>query len=196
VTRKPSLIDRILGRRRRRPSGTTAQRASQNNITSAKLGDVVTYPSQAPEHDDPYLIVERIQRYSGAGGEWNEIVATNSQRTLWIEYTETRNDLFVTAAHHRHPLSLESIGLTEDELITLDEEHSLNNGVIIQGKRYSYRNSFEAFTQPDETHRFYLWDFIADDGSQTLAVTKAEGMPFEAYLSDVIHPEDVTLYPA
>ncbi len=194
MTRKPSLINRILGRRRRRPDSTPAHRTEQDNLSSAGVGHVVTLPGQAPDHDDPYLIIERVQRYSGTGGEWTEIVAANSQRRVWIEYTETRDGLFVTTAHDRHPLSLEAIGLTEGELITLDEEHSLNNGVIIQGKRYSYRNSFEALSQPDREQRFYLWDFIADDGTQTLAVTKAEGIPFEAYFSDVIDPDDVTLY--
>jgi hypothetical protein len=194
VTRKPSLINRILGRHKRRPTNTPAHQPDQNNLAFAGVGDVVTFPGQAPDHDDPYLIIERVQRYSGTGGEWTEIVTANSQRRVWIEYTKTPDGLFVTTAHDRQPLSLEAIGLTEGELITLDEEHSLNNGVIIEGKRYSYRNSFEAFTQPDHQQGFYLWDFIADDGTQTLAVTKAEGIPFEAYFNDVIDPDDVNLY--
>ena len=199
MTRKRTLLDRLLGRRRYRPSGTGAGPGpADTSIRAARVGDVVVVRNLDLDYDDAYLVIERVHRYAGNGMEWREAVASDGHRQLWLEWSEDREGLFVTVATHRRPAGLEAIGLTEDDLATLDREHSIDNGVISDGRRYSYRNSFEAFYHRDGQARgegFYLWDFIADDGQQTLAITKFEGTPYEAYFSDVIAPEDVLLYP-
>jgi hypothetical protein len=63
----------------------------------------------------------------------------------------------------------------------------------------SARNSFEAFYYPDdragEGASFYMWEFVADDGRDMLAITKFKGLPFEAHLSEIIAPDNVLLYP-
>ena len=196
MTRR-TLLDRLLGRRRYQPSRPAAQPAD-TSIRAARVGDVVVVRNLDLEYDDAYLVIERIHRYVGNGMEWREAVASDGRRRLWVEWSFDREGLFVTAATDRRPASLEAIGLTEDDLVTLDEEHSIGNGVIIDGRRYSYRNSFEAFYHQDNRpggEGFYLWEFMADDGQQTLAVTKFEGTPYEAYFSDVIAPDDALLYP-
>ena len=197
--RKPSLIDRLLGRNRRRPTGAAGRLARENSLTAAQTGDVIVLYSDSPHHDDPYLMVERVYRYTGGGQEWKEIIAANSQRQVVIECQDTDDGLFVTAATDRRPLSLEAAGLNEPDLITLDEEHSIGNGVIVHGKRYSYRNSFEAFRYSAgasyQRQGFYLWEFMSDDGAETLAVTKSESTPFEVYIAQVIDPAEAALYP-
>ena len=196
MTRR-TLLDRLLGRRRYQPS-RPAPPPADTSIRAARVGDVVVVRNLDLEYDDAYLVIERIRRYAGTGTEWWEAVASDGRRQLWLEWSFDRGELFVTVSTDRRPASLEAIGLTEDDMTALDMEHSIDNGVIIDGRRYSYRNSFEAFYHQDSRPgggRFYLWEFIADDGKQTLSVIKYEGMPYEAYFSDVIAPDDVLLYP-
>ena len=194
------LLNRLRGRNRNQPSGQPP-RLADATIRAAQVGDVVVVQGLHLDYDDAYLVVEHVHRYADSGNsvEWREVVAGDAQRRVWLEWSEDRAGLFVTAATDRRPVGLDAIGLTEDDLVALDKAHSIDNGVIIDGMRYSYRNSFEAFYYQDgqyDGEGFYLWDFMADDERQTLAVTKFEGTPFEAYFSDVISPDDVQLYPA
>lgn len=195
---KRNLLARLLGRRSPRPAAPSRP-AGDNSIRAARVGDVVVVRGLRLDYDDAYLVVEHVHRYAGSGIEWREIVAADAHRQVWLEWSTDHDGIFVTAAASRQPVGLDTIGLTEADLITLDEEHSIDNGVVIAGRRYSYRNSCEVFYYPDQRagrgEGFYLWDFMADDGGQTLAITKFEGTPFEAHFSDVINPDDVLLYP-
>ncbi len=193
------LLGRIMGRGNNRPPGRTDRLAVDNSIRAARVGDVVMVQGLSLDYDDAYLVVEHVHRCAGSGIEWREIVAADARRQVRLEWSGDGDNLFVTAAADPRPMGLDSIGLTEDDLIALDEAHSIDNGVIIEERRYSYRNSFEAIyyrdNQMDEGEGFYMWEFVADDGQDMLAITKFEGIPFEAHFSDIIHPDAVALYP-
>ena len=193
------LFGRLMGRGKNRPSGLAERLADDNSICAARVGDVVVVQGLSLDYDDAYLVVENVHRYAGNGMEWREVVATDSRRQIRLEWSGEGDNLFVTVSTERRAVGLEAIGLTADDLIALDEAHSIDNGVVINERRYSYRNSFEAFYYPNDTTRdgegFYLWEFVADDGQDALAVTKFEGIPFEAHFSEIIDPDNVLLYP-
>ena len=195
------LLGRIMGRGNNRPSGLADRLAADNSIRAAQAGDVVVVQGLSLDYDDAYLVVEHVSRYAGNGNgiEWRELVAADARRRVWLEWSGDGDDLFVTVATERRPVGLDAIGLTEDDLTALDEEHSIDNGVVIEERRYSYRNSFEAFYYPGdrsgEGEGFYMWEFLANDGRDMLAITKFEGLPFEAHFSEIIDPDNVLLYP-
>ncbi len=193
------LFGRLMGRGNNRPAGIADRAVADNSIRAAQVGDVVVVQGLHLDYDDAYLLVEQLHRYAGSGIEWRELVAADAQRRVWLEWSGDGNNLFVTAATERRPVGLDAIGLTEDDLIALDEAHSIDNGVVIEERRYSYRNSFEAFYYPGdragEGEGFYMWEFLADDGQDLLAITKFEGLPFEAHFSEIIDPDSVLLYP-
>ena len=74
-------------------------------------------------------VVEQVHRYAGSGIEWRELVASDTRRRVWLEWSGDGGNLFVTATTERRPVGLDAIGLTEDDLIALDEAHSIDNGV-------------------------------------------------------------------
>ena len=193
------LFGRLMGRGNNRPAVTADRLVVDNSIRAAQVGDVVVVQGLHLDYDDAYLVVEQVNRYAGSGIEWRELVAADAQRRLWLEWSGDGGNLFVTAATERRPAGLDAIGLTEDDLIALDEEHSIDNGVVIAERRYAYRNSFEAFYYPGdrsgEGEGFYMWEFLADDGQDLLAITKFEGLPFEAHFSEIIDPDNVLVYP-
>ena len=196
---KQSPLGRLLGRLAGRGHNRPPSLAVDNSISSAQAGDVVVVQGLSLDLDDAYLVVEHVSRYAGSGIEWRELAAADASRRVWLEWSGDGDELFVTAATERRPVGLDTIGLTEDDLIALDEAHSIDNGVVIEARRYSYRNSFEAFYyQSDraaEGEGFYIWEFLADDGRDMLAITKFEGLPFEAHFSEIIDPDNVALYP-
>ena len=105
----------------------------------------------------------------------------------------------MTASDNRRPVGLSSIGLDEEDLLRLDEENSIDNYITVEGQRYTYRTSSEALYFKDnrgevEGEGFYLWEFMSEDELRVWSVSKWEGMPFEAYFSEVISPDSVSLY--
>jgi hypothetical protein len=153
----------------------------------------------ALEYDDGYFVVENVHRYGGNGVIWFELVVTDAEHRIWLEWSDDGTELFITASDNRRPVGLEAIGLTEEGLVALDEQKSIDNSVAIDGQRFFFRNSFEAFyfrdNRPTGGEGFYLWEFLSEDEQRTLGITKFEGMPYEAHFSEIIPPENVTLYP-
>ena len=189
------MVRSFFGRRKRK-RGAGSGPAQDESIRVAKVGDVVSIQGLALEYDDLYFFVERIHRYSSDGDTWYELTCVDGDTHIWIDWT-AGYDLFITATDDPDPTGLASIGLTEDQLIELDEENSIDNRIEVEGDLYYYKNSSEVMFYQDNRGRgkgFYHWDFIREDGDRALAVSKWEGRPFEVAFSEVIAPNRITLY--
>ena len=180
------------GRNRREPVAP----APDESIRSARVGDVLTISGYSVEYDDRLLFIERVHRYSSPSDTWYELLCVEGDAHLWIDWTDGR-ELSVTVTEDTGPSGLTATGLTEDDLIQLDEEHSIDNYVTIDGDNYYYRNSAEVLFFRDNSgpgEAFYQWDFLREQGDLALTITKWEGRPFEVVFSEAIAPESITLY--
>ena len=180
------------GKKKREPSGSPPD----ESIRAARVGDVVTFSGLSLEHDERLFYIERIHRYSTAADSWYELLCADGDTRLWVDWTDG-NDLSVTVTEDTGPTGLNATGLTEDDLVQLDEEHSIDNYVTIDGDNYYYRNSAEALFFRDNKgpgDAFYQWDFTQEQGDTVLTIAKWEGRPFEVVFSEIIAPESVTLY--
>ncbi len=189
------MLRSLFGRRKRK-RGAGAGPAQDETIRAARVGDVVSIQGLALAYDDVYFFVERLNRYTSDAETWYELTCVDGDTHIWIDWTDGY-DLFVTATDDPDPTGLESIGLTEEQLIGLDEEHSIDNQIEVEGDQYFYKNSSEVMFYQDNRGRgkgFYLWDFIREDGERVLAVSKWEGRPFEVALGEVIDSSRITLY--
>ena len=180
------------GKKKREPVGPPVD----ESIRSARVGDVVTFSGLSLEHDERLFYVERVHRYTSAADTWYELLCADGEERLWLDWTDGR-ELSLTVTPDTGPLGLTATGLNEDDLIQLDEEHSIDNYVTIEGDNYHYRNSAEVLFFRDNRgpgDAFYQWDFTKEEGDVTLTISKWEGRPFEVVFSDVIDPDSVTLY--
>ena len=180
------------GKKRREPAGPPPD----ESIRAARVGDVLMFAGMSLEYEYRHFYIERIHRYVSPSDTWYELLCVDGDTRIWIDWTDGA-DLFVTMTPDEGPTGLGVTGLSEDDLIQLDEEHSIDNYVEIEGDNYRYRTSsevtfFRDCRGPGET--FYQWDFLNEDGDHTLSVTKREGRPFEAVFSEVISPDGITLY--
>jgi|TARA_B100000378_G_scaffold199489_1_gene162985 hypothetical protein len=176
--------------------GASSPSSQDDNIRAAKVGDVVSISGLRLEYDDVYFFVEKINRYSSETETWYEALCVDGDNQVWIDWTGGY-DLTVTATDDPDPVGLGSIGTTEEELIQLDEEHSIDNFIEIEGDKYYYRNSAEVTFYQDSRGQgegFYNWDLVHEDGEHVLSVSKWEGKPFEATFSEVISPDRIVLY--
>ena len=191
-----SLFRSFFGQKTKNRVSASRDLSISDSIKDAKVGDVFTILGLSLEYDDVYFFIEKIDRYENASGEWYEITGVDGDNQVWAEWSQGDN-LFVTATDNRRPMGLSGIGLSEDDLIRLDEENSIDNFIDVDNERYFYRASSEASYFKDNCGQgegFYLWDFIAEDERRVLSVTKWEGLPFESFFSEVISPGNVTLY--
>ena len=182
----------LFGKQKRRPDAPP----EEEGLKDARVGDVITVSGLSPDYDDAYLIVEKINRYEGATGNWYELICADGDRRVTIEWSPG-DDQFVTASEAGRPLSLSSIGVTADDLIRMDETQSVDNQVAYEGRKFYYRNSSEVSFYPDDSSEgegFYLWDFTSEDMSGVISVVKWEGAPFEVYVSEVVPPESINVY--
>lgn len=180
------------GRNKREPVAP----APVESIRSARVGDVLTISGYSVEYDERLLFIERIHRYSSPSDTWYELLCVEDDARLWIDWTDGR-ELSVTVTEDTGPSGLTATGLTEDDLVQLDEEHSIDNNVTIDGDNYYYRNSAEVLFFQDNRgagEAFYQWDFLREQGDLALTITKWEGRPFEVVFSEAIAPESITLY--
>jgi hypothetical protein len=189
------MLRSLFGKGKKR-KGVGAGPAQDDSIRAAKTGDVLSIQGLALEYDDLYFFVEKIHRYSSPSDTWYELTCVDGDTHIWIDWTDGY-DLFVTATDDPDPVGLASIGLTEEQLIDLDEENSIDNHIEVEGARFDYRNSSEVTFYQDNRGQgsdFYHWDFLREDGDRVLSISKWEGRPFEAVFTDVVEPESIKLY--
>ncbi|CAI8046792.1 hypothetical protein GBAR_LOCUS25872 [Geodia barretti] len=180
------------GKKRREPVGP----AHDESIRGARVGDVLTINGYSVEYDERLLFIERIHRYSSKADTWYELLCVDGDDRLWIDWTDGR-ELSTTVTEDTGPVGLGSTGLSEEDLIQLDEEQSIDNCVTIDGDNYFYRNSVEVLFFQDSKgpgDAFYHWDFQQEQGQRTLSIMKWPERPFEVVFSDVVDPETITLY--
>jgi hypothetical protein len=167
-----------------------------DSIRSAGVGYTVVIAEFFSPIEDAYIVIEQVNKYDSAVGEWRELVGSDGERRVGIEWSYD-GDLFIAVNVHGTPMGLDSIGLIEDDLLRMDQQHSLSNSLTYENQRYSYKNSYEAEYFKDssgEGDGFYLWEFVSEDSKNIVSVVKWEDAPFEVYTSVVVSPEQVSAY--
>lgn len=183
----------LFGGKKKRDSDKPAP---DETIRSAQVGDVVVINGFSPTLEDAYFIIENVNRFEAPFGKWFELMGVDGERRVAIEWSDN-DGLYIAVNEQDGPMGLAVIGIDEDALVQLDEQHSIDNSVTYEGEDYFYRNSYEAHYYKDNQgggEGFYLWEFGTENGEKTAAVVKWEGMPFEVYASVVVAPEIVSLY--
>ena len=183
------------GKKRRRPSSSESSRLGES-IGSATVGDTVVISGFSPGLEDAYVLTEKINRYESPVGKWYDLVGSDGDRPIAIEWSND-GDLTIFVSTQESPMALAAVGLTDDELVRMDKEHSLDNALEYEGERYFYGNSYEVFRfedDRDEGEGFYLWEFFTAGREKTIAVVKWEGMPFEVYASEALSSELVNVF--
>jgi hypothetical protein len=183
----------LFGRRKKKPKGPPQP---EETIRTAGVGDVAVISGFSPTYEDAYFLIERVGRYEGPSGSWHELIGVDGDRRVAIEWSED-DGLFITVTEQGSAMGIESVGLSHDELVRMDEENSLSSSFSYEGDRYMYRNSYEAFAAAQgggEGEGFYIWEFASEDGEKLVSVVKSEGVPFEVYTPVVVAPEIVSVY--
>ena len=194
----------LFSKRRKTPDLLPGNSPSNRGIRDVRVGDEVAIRGLTEGYGDEYVhverrdnfIIEQVNRYESVSSRWYELVGVADDKRFWIEWAD-EGELVITATRDRKPMGLASVGLTEEMLVRMDEDHSIDNSFDHDGGTYYYRNSQEAQYFQDnkgEGEGFYLWDFVCHEKRRTLSIVKWEGVPFQVFKSEMVLPENITVY--
>jgi len=165
-------------------------------VTDARKGDVLSISGAGDNMTDLDFTVDRFARFDAG-----------SHNTVWLRglYHERRvtlrldigDDLDVNLANDPRKLTLEDLGLSEDDLAQMDERQNTADSFEFDGKVWLYRRSREVKAWSGDSAQptgFYDWEFQEQDGKRALEVRKSEGEPFAVTLYTAVPASDVTVY--
>ena len=175
------------------PSSRSEQRdvGSSPDIFDAAIGDVIKIRNAGPGYSSAEFVVERKDRYEFESEQWYELTGMNGDKRAYLEI-HTAGDITFDLGLD---LTINDLGITEDDLIRFDEEESESNSVQYDDKKWKYDSSREVgYFEGGQGEGFYSWEFSSDSGEQLLSVEKWEGVPFEVGISKIVRASDISVY--
>jgi hypothetical protein len=140
---------------------------------------------------------DRYTRFDAGAHPWFELGGSYRERRVSVRVA---GDEDVEVAVHNDPrkLSLEELGLAEEDLAQMDERQNTADSFEFDGKVWLYRRSREVRAwrdgHPAQPPAFYYWEFQEQNGKGLLTVRKLEGEPFAVTLYNGIPEGDITVY--
>jgi hypothetical protein len=165
--------------------------------SDARAGDSISIAGAGDNMSDLDFSADHSARMEAGARQWIEVSGPYRERRVILRAACGEDD--EDAAVHNDPrkLTLEDVGLSEDDLAQMDERQNTADNFEFDGKSWGYRLSREVTARRDgqgQPAGFYYWEFREQDGNRLLAIRKAEGEPFAVTLYTGVNPGDVTIF--
>ena len=165
-------------------------------VTDARNGDVLSVAGAGDNMSDMDFTVDRAARLEAGARTWVELSGAYMNRRVTLR-VGGEDDVEVFLNNGMRRVTLEDLGLSEDDLAQMDERQNPADSFDFDGATWMYRLSREVRVwrdnQPAPTG-FYYWEFFTQDGKRVLGIRKAEGEPFAVALWNSVYAGDVTVY--
>ena len=165
-------------------------------VTDARNGDVLSIAGAGDNMNDLDLTVDRAARLEAGARTWVELSGAYMNRRVTLRVGGDE-EVAVFLNNGMRRVSLEDLGLSEDDLAQMDERQNPADSFEFDGVTWMYRMSREVRVwrdnQPAPTG-FYYWEFFTQDGKRVLGIRKSEGEPFSVALWTSVYAGDVTVY--
>jgi hypothetical protein len=180
------------------PLGSGAGKPDLANlkVADARVGDVISITGAGDNFSDLDFTADRYTRFDAGAHPWFELSGTYRERRVALRVAGDE-DLELAVHNDTRKLSVEDLGLAEDDLAQMDERQNTADSFEFDSKVWYYRRSREVRAWRDGQSRpaaFYYWEFHEQDGKGLLTVRKLEGEPFAVSLYSEIPEGDVTVY--
>jgi len=168
---------------------------SNLKITDARSGDVLSVAGAGDNMTDLDFTADRATRLEAGARSWTELSGSYQTRRVSLRVGGDEDlEVFIHTDPRR--LTLENLGLSEDDLAQMDERQNTADTFDFDEVTWNYRMSREVrawkSNQSQPTGSYY-WEF-RDGSGQLLAIRKEEAEPFTVTLYRTVNPQDVTVY--
>ncbi|MGA8027750.1 MAG: hypothetical protein WB992_11435 [Bryobacteraceae bacterium] len=181
----------------RKPARAGPQEDLANlRIQDARKGDMLSITGAAADFTDIDFTVDRADQYEAGSRRWVELSGPWRDHRVSLEI-HNEDTVEVNGNFDGRKITLDEIGLSEDDLAQLDERQNPADFFDYDGKFWLYRFSREigVFSGGNATGRgFYEWQFQEQGGNRFLTFRKFEGEPFAASIWVKVVPDDITVF--
>jgi hypothetical protein len=162
----------------------------------ARVGDAISISGVGDNMEDLDYTVDRTTWITAGSRQWVEIAGPYKERRVALR---VGGDEEVEVSIHNDPrkVTLEDIGLSEDDLAQMDERQNTADSFEFDGKTWLYVISREVQARRSDRPQadgFYYWEFREQNNTGIMGVRKEQSEPFGVTLFTVIQPGDVTVY--
>jgi hypothetical protein len=164
--------------------------------SDARVGDVISVSGAGDNLEDLDFTIDRSSSVQAGTRYWTEAGGDYKNRRVAMR---VGGDEELEVAIHSDPrkLTIEDLGLSEDDLASMDERQNTGDNFGFDGKNFLYVISREAQAQRSDRPQpegFYYWEFREEGGKGIMALRKSTGDPFSVTLWTAIVSSDVTVY--
>jgi len=166
-------------------------------VADARVGDNISVSGAGDEFSDLDFTVDHSNRYEAGENQWSDVSGKYRERRVTLEVRSDGDDLDVRGFLDGRKLSLEDLGLSEDDLAQIDERQNTADNFEFDGKTWYYRLSREMGVFHDGQTQgagFYGWEFMEQTGQRYLTIRKRESEPFTAAVAVKLNPADITVF--
>ena len=175
---------------------TPAPDLANLKVTDAHSGDALSISGAGDKYTDLDFTVDRTTRFEGGSRRWFEVSGPYQERRVTLRVGGDE-EVEVSLHSDARKLSIDDLGLSEDDLAQIDERQNTSDNFSFDDKVWLYRLSREVQAVRDDQPApfgFYYWEFEEQNGKGLLALRKSGGEPFAVTLFTRIPASDVTIY--
>ena len=165
-------------------------------VTDARVGDMISVSGAGDDLSDLDFTADRCAWYEAGPRRWFELSGGYRERRVALRVA-TGDDVEAAIETDPRKLTIEDLGVSEDDLAQMDERQNTADFFEFDGKTWLYRLSREVQVRRSDEAAvagFYYWEFQEQGGKGLLGLRKAESEPFAVTLATTIYPGDVTVY--
>ena len=166
-------------------------------IADARAGDNISISGAGADYSDVNFTVDHRNRYEAGERQWFDVTGHAGERHVSVEVRSTDDDdLDVRGFLDGKKLTIDDLGLSEDDLAQIDERQNTADNFSFQDKNWYYLLSKEVGIFHDGQSQgagFYGWEFIEETGLRYISIRKREGEPFTASMAVKLNPADITV---
>ena len=193
------ILKKLFERPAAQPVQPAAPRQDLASLTiaDARVGDNISASGAGDNFADLDFTVDHSSRYEAGERQWFDVSGHYGGRRVTIEVHSDDDELDVRGYLDGRKLTLEDLGLSEDDLAQIDERQNTADNFNFEDKNWYYRFSREIGVFHDDAPQgagYYGWEFIEETGQRYLAIRKREGEPFSASVAVKLNPGDITVY--
>jgi hypothetical protein len=197
-----ALLFMILKKLFERPAAKIAPATPQQDLASltvadARVGDNISISGAGDNFSDLDFTVDHSNRYESGEKQWFDVSGKHGERRVAIEVRTEDDELDVRGFLDGRKLSLEDLGVSEDDLAQMDQRQNTADNFPFDDKNWYYRLSKEVGVFHDGQAQgagFFGWEFIEETGLRYLSIRKRESEPFSASMAVKLNPADITIF--
>jgi hypothetical protein len=178
------------------PPATPAADLANLKVTDARAGDAISISGAGANYTDLDFTADRMTHFDAGTRRWFELSGPYLERRVALRVGGDE-DVEVYLHCDARKLTIEDLGLTEEDLAEMDERQNTADSFEFDNKVWLYRLSREVRASRSDQAAptgFYYWEFVEQAGRGLIGVRKAEAEPFAVTMYSGIAPSDVTIY--